>query len=361
VFGDPDLENHAKEEFIYGKGYYMEHTDLWLTSVYSIGFGHTGVEKVFPTAEILGAPALVDSGSSLIVLMPDVWDALIVELGKHLVDCRIEDTDGSVAMCNCPEEFDKIPSLVINLIDENNLERPLCMAASEYILKSVDPTTGNSMCVPAIQRGNRKQPVPLIFGMTFMRAFYTNFDLANRRIGFARSSLSDLPAHADCSVHNKKEKELWLATTAFVAIAVAFAFYLCCCGDIGACCGWPSLSCEATQPCYGYSNLDPDQEQSVVAVLKKQDTTLSLESSNGHGQPSSIEMGAPTSLEKGVSQPVSETTLRVETQSGVADSRPPPAKEAGGDTPQDISGRSPPIAGIPKPEEQAIPTSARTV
>lgn len=70
VFGDPDVEHHAKESFTYGKAYYMSHTDLWLTSVYSIGFSHTGVEKVFPTAKILGAPALVDSGSSLIVLGP---------------------------------------------------------------------------------------------------------------------------------------------------------------------------------------------------------------------------------------------------------------------------------------------------
>jgi len=256
VFGDPDVENHAKEPFTYGKSYYMRHTDLWLTSVYSIGFSKTGVEKVFPTAEVLGAPALVDSGSSLIVLMPDIWDALIQELSNHMSDCRISDTDGSVAMCNCPEDFSALPALVINIIDKDDLEHPLCMSADEYIIKSINPITGNSTCVPSIQRGNRKQPVPLIFGMTFMRAFYTTFDLVNHRIGFARSSLSSLPAHADCTVHNKNEREFWMATTAFVALVLCFTIYLCCCGDIGACCGWPS--CEASSPCYGYKNLDKE-------------------------------------------------------------------------------------------------------
>lgn len=254
IFGDPRVKHYAKEPFIYGKAYYMSHTALWLTSVYSIGLSKTGVERVFPTRGIIGTPALVDSGSSLIVLMPDVWDDLIKELGNHLLNCRIEDTDGSLAMCNCPEEFHKIPALVINVIDQDNKERPLCMAADEYILKSVDPVTGRSNCVPAIQRGNRHQPVPLIFGMTFMRAFYTNFDIKNHRIGFARSALSSMPAGADCTVHNKEERQFWIGTTAFVVLAVSFAIYLCCCGDINACCGWPSF--EVTKPCCGYQNLE---------------------------------------------------------------------------------------------------------
>lgn len=266
VFGEPDLKNHAKEPFAYGKAYYMSHTDLWLTSVYSIGFSKTGVERVFPTAEVLGAPALVDSGSSLIVLMPSIWDSLIQELGNHLLNCRISDTDGSVAMCNCPEDFNALPALVINIIDEDNLEHPLCMAADEYIIKSVDPVTGNSTCVPSIQRGNRKQPVPLIFGMTFMRAFYTTFDMKNNRIGFARSSLSSLPAHADCTVHNKSERQFWLAATGFVVLTLLFTIYLVCCGDIGACCGWPS--CEASSPCYGKLD-EPTSELQLQPTASK--------------------------------------------------------------------------------------------
>lgn len=311
VFGDPDVDRHAKEPFTYGKAYYMSHTDLWLTSVYSIGFNRTGVERVFPTSQLLGAPALVDSGSSLIVLIPDVWDDLIADLKTHLVNCRISDTDGSLAMCNCPKDFSSIPSLVINLIDQDNSEWPLCMSASEYILKSVDPVTGNSTCVPAIQRGNRAQPVPLIFGMTFMRAFYTNFDLENHRIGFARSSLSDLPAGAQCNVHNTPEKDLWMATLVLVSLIVGFSVYLCCCGDIGACCGWPS--CQATEPCYGYSNLEKaDQiangppspllkiDEDIISLMAKGD-------SNGNGAARGL-VPAADQVQTGTTQPASGYT-----------------------------------------------------
>lgn len=261
IFGDPDVRTYAKEDFAYGKAYYMSTTDLWLTSVYSIGFSKTGIERVFPNAEVLGAPALVDSGSSLIVLMPDIWDSLIQELSNHLVNCRIYDTDGSVATCNCPEDFQSVPSLVINIIDSDDLEHPLCMAADEYIIRSVDPVTGNSTCVPSIQRGNSRQPVPLIFGMTFMRTFYTTFDLKNHKIGFARSSLSSLPGNMDCSVHNKQEGQFWLMTVAFVTAVLTFVTYLCCCGDVGGCCGWPS--CEASKPCYNYKNLEASIELQV--------------------------------------------------------------------------------------------------
>lgn len=269
-------------------------------------------------------------------------------------------------MCNCPEEFDKIPSLVINLIDEDNLERPLCMSAEEYILKSVDPVTGNSTCVPAIQRGNRKQPVPLIFGMTFMRAFYTNFDLENHRIGFARSSLSVLPAHADCTVHNKKERQFWLVTMAFAGVAVGFAIYLCCCGDIGACCGVPS--CEATKPCYGYSNLEDNADQKGENGTELQPT---VSSSNGQAK---TEMG-PKTCDKAQSSEVSEhgvLTPRLDA-AAVADSRPTPSKVPssmrGASAPQQGStsatpSNATPLRPLPIPEnrnDDGIPNSARTV
>lgn len=349
VFGEPDVENHAKEPFTYGKAYYMSHTDLWLTSVYSIGFSKTGVERVFPTAEVLGAPALVDSGSSLIVLMPDIWDSLIQELSKKLLNCRISDTDGSVAMCNCPEEFDSVPSLVINIIDKDNIEHPLCMAADEYIIKSVDPITGNSTCVPSIQRGNRKQPVPLIFGMTFMRAFYTTFDMENHRIGFARSSLSSLPAHADCTVHNKTEQEIWMATSTFVGVVLIFTVYLCCCGDIGACCGWPS--CEASSPCYStydYKNLDKETEMQ---------SPNGANGANGASSPVPLSVGPPATAVD-IDHP---DKLR-----GAIDGRPPPEHDAptsNGNHPSEYPqpGPAPHPMAVESMSKDPTPESARTV
>lgn len=250
VFGDPDMANHAKEpEFRYGKAYYMSHTKLWLTSVYSIGWSGTGIQKTWPDRGTLGAPALIDSGSSLIVLKPDIYDYMMQEIKWRLGTCRTME-EQSISMCDCPPAHDLngIPSLVVNIVDDQDEVFPLCMGPDEYILQSVDPITGSSTCVPALQRGSATQPVPLIFGMTFMRSFYTNFDVKRHRIGFARSNMSPLEAHAKCSVRSQPflSEAIWLTSVLVAGFSVCFACYVfllpeTCCGrpwsEIFGCCG----------------------------------------------------------------------------------------------------------------------------
>mmetsp|Transcript_98222 Transcript_98222/g.263984 ORF Transcript_98222/g.263984 Transcript_98222/m.263984 type:complete len:496 (-) Transcript_98222:191-1678(-) len=244
VFGDPDLKEHSKEtEFKYGKGYYMAQTDLWLTSVWSIGWSGTGVEMAFPDRGTLGSPALIDSGSSLIVLAPDIYEHLMAELKWRFTNCR-ELIEQQIITCDCPpaNDLSRIPSLVINVIDESDQQFDLCMSPDEYILESMDPLNGRSTCVPALQKGSTTQPVPLIFGMTFMRSFYTNFDIRNNRIGFARSNMSPLPAHAKCSVDAAPllRRAVWVVSVFVALFSVFFACYvlfapkgccswLCCC------------------------------------------------------------------------------------------------------------------------------------
>jgi len=202
---------------------------LWLTSIYSIGWARTGVEKSFPSRGILGAPALIDSGSSLIVLQPDIYDFLMAELKWRLGSCKTLE-DQSIQMCDCPPAHDLngIPELVINVVDAENHAFPLCLAPEEYVLQSVDPVTGKSTCVPALQRGSDGQPVPLIFGMTFMRAFYTNFDLKNHRIGFARSNMSPMAANSRCSVRSQPilSEAIWLTSVMVALFSVVFACYV---------------------------------------------------------------------------------------------------------------------------------------
>merc|ERR1712070_153979 len=113
----------------------------------------------------------------------------------------------------------------------------------------VDPVTGRSTCVPALQKGSHRQPVPLIFGMTFMRAFYTNFDVENHRIGFARSNMSPMPANAQCSVRAQPflSEAIWLSSVLVALFSVCFACYVfmlpeTCCGrpvaEMCSCCPW---------------------------------------------------------------------------------------------------------------------------
>merc|ERR1740121_1854403 len=230
VFGDADLATHSKEsEFRYGKGYYMSHTDLWLTSVWSIGWSGTGVEVAFPDRGTLGSPALIDSGSSLIVLAPDIYDRLLGELKWRFTNCK-ELKQQQIITCDCPpaNDLSRIPTLVINIIDAHDKQFALCMSPDEYILESKDSVDGGSACVPALQRGSSTQPVPLILGMTFMRSFYTNFDIAEHRIGFARSNISPLPALAKCTIDSQPllRRAIWLASVFVAFSSVVFACYI---------------------------------------------------------------------------------------------------------------------------------------
>jgi len=231
IFGDPDITSHAKDpEFVYGKAYYMSHTELWLTSVWSIGWSDTGVEVSFPDRGVLGQPAMFDSGSSLIVLAPEIYDRLIEDLKWRFTGCR-ELPKQQVLSCDCPpaNDLSRIPSLVITMIDADDRKFGLCLAPDEFILESL--AEEGSSCVPALQRGTAGQPVPLIFGMTFMRAYYTNFDLVHSRIGFARNRESPLPSGAVCAVASNTlaRRLIWLASFVTAIASVLFAFYVICC------------------------------------------------------------------------------------------------------------------------------------
>lgn len=133
-------------------------------------------------------------------------------------------------MCECPlaKDLSKIPSLVVNMISEQDRQFSLCLAPDEYILESTDPYTGRLACVPALQRGNRKQPVPLIFGMTFIRSFYTVFDLNHHRIGFARNNKSPMPAGAQCraSVQPIIRRVIWMVSVVMAIVSVCFACHV---------------------------------------------------------------------------------------------------------------------------------------
>merc|ERR1712061_487898 len=142
-------------------------------------------------------------------------------MGKwRFTNCR-ELTEQQIITCDCPpaNDLSRIPSLVINIIDAQDQQFSLCMSSDEYILESMDPLNGRSTCVPALQKGSTTQPVPLIFGMTFMRSFYTNFDIANNRIGFARSNMSPLPPLAKCTVDAQPllRRAIWVISV-FVAL-----------------------------------------------------------------------------------------------------------------------------------------------
>lgn len=163
------------------------------------------------------------------MIEPGVYDRLISELRWRFTNCHSL-PEQQILSCDCPpaNDLSRIPQLVINIIDEHDKQFSLCMSPDEFILESVDPITGRTSCVPSIQRGSASQPVPLIFGMTFMRAFYTTFDFKHGRIGFARSNLSPLPGLAQCSADAQPllRRSIWVLSLLVAVASVCFACYV---------------------------------------------------------------------------------------------------------------------------------------
>merc|ERR1712061_185544 len=114
----------------------------------------------------------------------------------------------------------------MGIIDGDDHQFELCMSPNEFVLESMDYSSGSN-CAPSLQRGTDGQPVPIIFGMTFMRSFYTNFDIKNHRIGFARSNMSPLPALVKCIVDAQPllRRAIWVVSVLVAFFSVFFSCY----------------------------------------------------------------------------------------------------------------------------------------
>jgi hypothetical protein len=198
VIGEPNVAAHAKEMIRYSKSANSYGVDTWLATMWSIGFSGGGWVIDFPDQGAAGVGALVDSGTSLIVLRPDIYSDMISELQKHMTGCG-NTVIGFSCVCPPANNMSQLPSLVLAFVDDAGGLFSLCMTPEEYLTQSKD-AYGGYRCAPTFQQGDMKQPTPVILGMTFMRSFYTTFDVAGQRIGFARSASSPVPAGLTCHI-----------------------------------------------------------------------------------------------------------------------------------------------------------------
>lgn len=231
VFGDPDFDQYAKERrFQYARAHGGESQATWLVSVRSVtwtGSSWNGQSLAAAGAAqpARGIGALVDSGTSLMVLPSELYDSLMAELLWRLSGC-VHDDKQDVVRCDCPpaNDLSRMPWLVITFIGHDDEDFSVCMASEEFILESPDPERpGGAQCIPAFSRGGAAETQRMILGMTFMRSFYTNFDVASMRVGFARSAESPLPGHSMCNPHRKS---LWCASIVVMVASIALACYV---------------------------------------------------------------------------------------------------------------------------------------
>jgi hypothetical protein len=74
----------SKSSISSGRSFYMDRTDLWITSVWSVGWEATASQPAhqysFVGSGSTGAPALIDSGTSFLVVSPEIFNFLFGDL-----------------------------------------------------------------------------------------------------------------------------------------------------------------------------------------------------------------------------------------------------------------------------------------
>jgi len=234
LFGEADLATYSKESaFQYSNNWHGKRSRTCLAGLESIGWSGTdviaynGSGGMDPT-HVMGMPALVDSGTSLIVLSAGIYDRLVPELEWRMGSCNHNEEE-DILECQCPplNDLSKLPWLLISFVDESQERFVLSMSPDEYILEAADEDNpGQRLCIPSLTRGESSLEHPVILGMTFMRSFYTVFDAGEMRVGFARSAESPLPAGLDLWVQLCLKRAIWIATLLVTLMSLMLACYV---------------------------------------------------------------------------------------------------------------------------------------
>lgn len=171
---DADKNNTIGGELIFG-GIDESHIaeDIHWTPVKRKGYWEITLEKVVfgeEEAEMEGTGAVIDTGTSLIGVPTIVADLINKQLdakknfvGQYIIDCE------------------KVPSLPDLSMQFNG--KLFTLNGSEYVLKA------QNQCVSAFIGLDIPEPLgPIwIIGDVFLRKFYSIYDLANHRVGLAKS------------------------------------------------------------------------------------------------------------------------------------------------------------------------------
>lgn len=165
ILGGIDPQYFPKE----GNGRMTYHNLIW-AGYWTIFVGKvshnlptTGKHEVLPQGQ-KGFIAIVDSGTSLIIVQKKILEKLGLD---------------KIYECEFAKNFYGDLNFVINGID-------YVLTPDEYFLKYA--YDDKVYCVPLIWPSDDNSGVDIILGDTFLRKYYTHYDMGNQRVGFARST-----------------------------------------------------------------------------------------------------------------------------------------------------------------------------
>ncbi|KAK8738054.1 hypothetical protein OTU49_004380 [Cherax quadricarinatus] len=164
VLGGSD-PNHYEGEFQYVP---VSRVGYWQITIDEIKLG--GEAKSFCNP----CEGIVDTGTSLIVGPSDQVHEIVTELGgyaflagEYLINCN---------------KVDEMPVFTFTL---NGIDFEL--TGSELVIESVDEATGVKTCIVGIMGVDLGSIEAWILGDTFISRYYTEFNVEEKRIGFAKS------------------------------------------------------------------------------------------------------------------------------------------------------------------------------
>ncbi|KAJ3078268.1 hypothetical protein HK100_010778, partial [Physocladia obscura] len=117
--------------------------------------------------------AIADTGTSYLILPQDVLNSILTILGATF------DNDPEVQAIVLPCN-NTLPPIVLSF---NGTD--FSIPTEFYTIFAGTTTAGQNICVPGL--GAASESIPLIFGDTFLRAYYSFYDKKNLRVGFAQA------------------------------------------------------------------------------------------------------------------------------------------------------------------------------
>lgn len=117
-------------------------------------------------ADIVVTKAILDTGSSVCVGHPDIINPILAKVGEVKADCS---------------NLDQLPNVIVNISGDEFVLTP-----NEYVLKA--GLFGVTQCIAGFLPMELPWKDTVILGDTFLKTYYAEFDMSEKRVGLAKAN-----------------------------------------------------------------------------------------------------------------------------------------------------------------------------